>query len=257
VSGFGQKAVVFWAAFSDARFATAGTKRVGIAGDGQEHFLNEGGDCSGFVFGPACSVGELAHGIQAAFEGEALEVDVVGEGGLLHDATDEVVGDEMHAQFSFDHVGRQAAQHIHVEVDFYLAKMEFDAPAPEVEKGEVGGGNGGIQKRGHDRDALGAKTALGDGVAHDAHGEAFGQESKLCGRLGGGALSGAFPGHHHIEVIGFGQECSDGLADLFFRQAHERVYAAREQGGEGAERAKPPVGDKQIPLVQSAPEVLE
>ena len=62
---------------------------VGIAGDGQEHFLNEGGDWSGFVFGTACSVGELAHGIQAAFEGEALEVDVVGEGGLLHDATDD------------------------------------------------------------------------------------------------------------------------------------------------------------------------
>ena len=140
MAGFGQEAVIFRAAFSGARFTPAWAMRVGITGDGQQHFLNKCGDCSGLVFGPACRIGELAHGVQAAFERKAIEVDVVDEGGFLHDAADEVVGDEMHEQFAFD---------------------------------------------------------------------------------------------------------------------HERVHAAGEQGGEGAEGAKPPVGDKQIALIQSAPEVLE
>ena len=80
--GFGEKAVVFWAAFSDARFAAAGAMWVGIPCDGQEHFIDHRGDCSGFVFGPGGGIGELAHGIQAAFEREALEVNVMDEGGF-------------------------------------------------------------------------------------------------------------------------------------------------------------------------------
>jgi len=257
VSWPGQKAVILWAAFSDAGFAATRAKRDGITGDGQEHFLNKCRDCPGLIFGPTGGVGELAHGIQAAFEGEALEVNVVGEGGLLHHRTDEVVGDEMHAQFAFDHVRRQAAQHIHVEVDFYLAEMEFDAPAPEVEIGEVRGGNGGIKERGDDRDALSAESRMGDGVADNSHEEALREESELFFRLGGSALRGAFPSHDHIEVFRFGKQGSESLADLFFRQAHEGIHAQSEQGGEGSEGTKPPIGDQQIATFQSTPELLE
>ena len=201
VPGFGEKAVVFWAAFSDAWFAAAGTMWVGIPGDGQEHFINHRRDCSGFVFGPGGGIGELAHGIQAAFEGEPVEIDIVGEGGFLHDAADEVVGDEMHSQLAFDHVWREAPQHVHVEVDFDFAEVEFDAPSPEVEIGEVCGRDGGIEQSGHERHALGAKPLVGDGVAHDAHGDALGQKSEFLRCLCGGALRRAFPGHHHIEVF--------------------------------------------------------
>jgi len=221
MAGFCHKAVVFWTAFSDARFAPAWPKRVGITSDSQQHLINKCGDCSGLVFGPACGVGELAHGVQAAFEGEALEVDVVGECCFLHDAADEVVGDKMHAQFPFNHGWSQAPQHIHVEMDFYLAEMEFDIPPSEVESDEIRGGNGGIKDCGHERDASGAKSALGDGVANDAHGDTFRQQSKLFGRLRGSALRGAFPSYHHIEGVCCGEKRADGLADLCFRQAHE------------------------------------
>ena len=114
--GFGHEAVVFRAAFSDTRFAAAWAERVGITGDGVQHFIKERGDGPGFVFGPACGVGELAHGIQASFEGEALEVNVVGEGGFLHDPADEVVGDEMLLEFAFNHLRVEAAKHVHVEM---------------------------------------------------------------------------------------------------------------------------------------------
>ena len=83
----------------------------------------------------------MAHGIQAAFEGDPAEVDIVAECCLLHHGADEVVGDKMHAQFPFDHGRREAAQHVHVEVNFDFAEMEFDAPSPEVEIGEISGGD--------------------------------------------------------------------------------------------------------------------
>ena len=95
---------VFWAAFSGARFAAIGAMWIGVAGNGQEHFVNQRGDCSGFVFGSLCGIRELTQGIQAAFEGKAIEIGMVSEGGLLHDTADQVIGHKMHSQFAFDHV---------------------------------------------------------------------------------------------------------------------------------------------------------
>lgn len=45
-------------------------------------------------------MGELAQGIKATFEGNALQIHIVGEGGLLHHASDEVVGNKVHPQFT-------------------------------------------------------------------------------------------------------------------------------------------------------------
>ena len=171
--GSAHDSVVFWAAFFDAGFASTGAMRIEIPGDGQQHFINHCGNGSGFVFGPGRGVGELAHSIQAAFEGDPVEIDIVGEGGFLHDTADEVVGDEMHSQFASDHLRAQATQHVHVEVNFDLAEMEFDAPETEVKIGEIGGGNGGIEECGYERDPLSAKAWAGDGVADDAHGNAL------------------------------------------------------------------------------------
>ena len=79
----------------------------------------------------------MTQGIQAAFERDAAKINFVGEGGLLHDAADEVVGDEVHAQFAFDHVGGLTTQDVHVEMNFDLAEMKLDAPAAKVEVGKV------------------------------------------------------------------------------------------------------------------------
>jgi hypothetical protein len=48
VAGFGQEAVVFGAAFFDARLGSGGPKRDEIAGDGQQHIVNERGNGAGF-----------------------------------------------------------------------------------------------------------------------------------------------------------------------------------------------------------------
>ena len=71
--GFCHEAVVFWAAFSDARLAAAWSKRVKVTSDGQEHFIDKRGDCSRFILNPADGVAELAHGIQAAFNSTLLQ----------------------------------------------------------------------------------------------------------------------------------------------------------------------------------------
>ena len=93
MAGFRQQAIVFWVSLFDTRVAHVRAKRVGIARDGQQHFIYQCRHGFGLVFGTACCVGELAHGIQAAFEGQAFEVNVVDQCCFLHDTADEVVGD--------------------------------------------------------------------------------------------------------------------------------------------------------------------
>ena len=110
VARLGQNTIVFRAAFFGTRFAAAGAVSVEVAGDGQQHLVNQGGDRSGFIFDSAGGVGKLADGIQAAFKGDAIEIDIMSEGGLLHDAADEIIRDKMHPQFAFDQKGVSPTQ---------------------------------------------------------------------------------------------------------------------------------------------------
>jgi len=128
LAGFCHKTVVFGAAFSDAWFAPAGPKGIEVTGDGAKHFLDDGRDDSGFVFDPGCRIGKLTQGVQSAFAGDAAQINIVGEGSLLHEAAEEIVDNEVPAQFAFDHRRGEAAQDVHVEGDFDLAEMEFDGP---------------------------------------------------------------------------------------------------------------------------------
>lgn len=220
-----------------------------VAGDSQKHFLDNGGEGPGFVFGPGGGIGKLAQRVQSAFEGDAAQIDIVGEGGLLHEAANEVVGDEMHAQFALYHVGRLAAQDVHVEEDFNLPEVKFDAPTPKIKIGEIGGGNGGIEQGGYQGNALGAKAWVGNGVADDPHLETLGQKFKLLRGHGRRALGGALPGYEDIKIWSFGKLGADGYADLFFRQTHEGIDLASGQTGDGSVGAKPPVSESEIARV--------
>lgn len=133
-----QEAVIFRAAFSGARLGAVGTRWDKITSDSQEHVIDDGGDGARFMLHASRSVGKLAQGIQGAFERDTGQVNIVDKGSFLHKAANEVVGDEVHEQFAFDHVWGFAAQDVHVEVDFDLAEMEFDAPASEVEISQIG-----------------------------------------------------------------------------------------------------------------------
>ncbi len=195
--------------------------------------------------------------VQSAFERDALQIDIVCESGLLHEAADEVVSDKMHAEFAFDHVRGFAAQDVHVEVDFNLAKMEFDAPAAEVEIGEVCGGEGGIEQGGDESDALRTKALVGHGVADGAHGDAFGQEVKFIRSHAWWPLSRTFPSDGDIEVRVFGKLGTNGHADLLFRQPHEGIDSAGGQASDGSEGAKPAVGENQIAWTKGSPKLLK
>lgn len=131
VAWLSQKSVIFGAAFSHARLGSAGARGDKVAGDSQEHIIDDSGDGARFVLRACGGIGKLAEGIQNAFEGDPVQVNIMDQGGFLHEAANEVVGYEVHEQFTFDHVGRFAAQDVHVEVDFDFAKVEF---APQRRK---------------------------------------------------------------------------------------------------------------------------
>lgn len=256
-TGFCHESVIFWTTFSDAGLAAAGTIWDEIGGDDPKHFVNHCGDGSRFVFGSVKGICKLAQSVQTAFEGDASQIDVVGERGFLHDAPNEVVGYDVHGEFAFDHRRRFTTQYVHIKMDFNLAETKFDAPTSEVEFGEVGGRNVSVEQGGHQRHALGAKATFGDAIAHNAHGEAFGQKVELGGSHCAGTFCRAFPRDDHVKVCGFGELGADGFAHLIFRQTHEAVHFAGQQAGNGSEGAKPPVGDGQIARFQGIPDALK
>ena len=214
---FCHEAVVFGSAFSDTRFGAKRTMGDNVAGDDEEHLVDESGNRARFVVGPACRIRKMAQGIQAAFEGKANDVGIVCERGFLHDAADEVVSNEMHSQFAFDHMGRKTAEDIHFEMDLNFFEVKFDSPAAKVEIGEVSGGNIGIEQGGDDCHDLSAKTVVSDGVADHANGKAFGETGKLFWRHSSWALGRTFPCDPDIKIGRFGELGGDGFADLLFR----------------------------------------
>ena len=224
-AGFCHQAVVLWATFFDAGFTSSWAKRVEIPCDGQEHVIYHGGDCFWVLLHAAHCVGELAQGIKATFEGNALQIYIVSECGLLHHASDEVVGNKVHPQFAFDHVRGAASQDIHLEMGFDLAEVEFEAPAPPVKSGKILGGNGSICDGCNECHALGSKPLVSNAVADNADIEALGQRGELFLCHFWSALSGSFPIHKHIKMSCLWEVLTNRLTDLFFWQTHQRVHS--------------------------------
>ena len=167
-AGFCHQAVVFRTAFFDARFRSSWAKRGKILCDALQHFIYHGGDRFWFALQTTYCMCELAHGIQAAFEGNALQIHIVGERRLLHYASDEVIGNKVHPEFAFDHVGGAASQDIHLELGLDLTKVEFDAPAPSVKSRKIFGGDARIGQGCNKCHALSSKTLVDDTVADNA-----------------------------------------------------------------------------------------
>ena len=161
---FCHQPVVLWAAFFDAGFTSSLAKWSEIARDGQQHVIYHGGVCFWFLLHTAHCMGELAQGIKATFKGNALQIHIVGECGLLHHASDEVAGNKVHPQFAFDHVRGSASQDIHLEMGFDLAEVEFDAPALPLKSGKILGGDGCIGEGCNECHALGSKPLVGNAV---------------------------------------------------------------------------------------------
>ncbi len=71
-------------------------------------------------------VGPGLQGIEGTLEAETFQGHVVSGSRVQEQGTDEIVGDHVHPQFTFDHGGRETAQDVEREVGLDLPKMEFD-----------------------------------------------------------------------------------------------------------------------------------
>ena len=102
---FCEELVGFWPAFDDPRFDSARAERKNIFCDERQHgvvnvFCHAR---SGFWIGKEW--GGIDQEIQGAFEAELPEVELVFFGALPDQMADEIVGDEEHEDFFFDHGG--------------------------------------------------------------------------------------------------------------------------------------------------------
>ena len=112
-------------------------------------------------------------------------------GGLAHEGTDQVVGDEVHFQFLMDHGRAQAAKHVHMESGFDVIKIEFDLPAPGIKgRQQFDGPEQRVGQGSEEEDLLAASIAGGHPKAHQAHGEGRGQRVPLLSAQIGGLISG-------------------------------------------------------------------
>ena len=80
-------------------------------------------------------------------------------GSLLHQGTDEVVGDCVHGDLLANHGGSLAAEHVHAEGAFDVAEEQLRGPAAEIELGDLVGRAGNrIEEGGDHDDRLGSEA---------------------------------------------------------------------------------------------------
>ena len=155
--------IVFWATFASARFAAFGAQWDQIGGDGAKKSIEELGLLTRLAMGGIDGICVMMEAVQRAFEGNALQVDIVGDGGSLHQGANEIVSDPMHRQLFENHLGGEAAQDIHAQHGFDLSEVQFDVPAPEIESFQfLGRIELRIEQGGGENDFFRAKTRNGD-----------------------------------------------------------------------------------------------
>jgi hypothetical protein len=105
----------------------------------------------------------MVEAVQRAFEGKSFQIDIVGEGGSLHQGADEIVSNPMHGQLFEHHTGFEAAQDIHAKHGFNLSEVQFNVPASEVELSEfISRIKLGIEQGSRQNDFSGAKSRDSD-----------------------------------------------------------------------------------------------
>ncbi len=156
--GFGEELVGFGSALDDTWFRAIEATRQGVLSDSLKE---EGVDVFGF---PGVGLGlpknprPRLDEIQRSLEAEFGNVEAVGHGSLPHEPADEVVGDEEHGDFLFDHGRGKTTQDLHAHGGFEVAKTQFDSPTQTKQVCQGGGGIGlGIQQRGDQGDNRGAE----------------------------------------------------------------------------------------------------
>ena len=165
VPWFVEQLVVLGSSFSSPGFGSVGSGWNRRSGNGREHGRTKRvaltGSRNGQYGGP------FSKRLTRSFEADAIEFPLRCVRGLQHGGADEVVGDEVHCKFFFDHFGREASQDVHTEGDLDVSQVEFNVPSAAVEFGEGSCGKfPGVGKGGGDGDALTSESL-------DVHGERY------------------------------------------------------------------------------------
>jgi hypothetical protein len=81
---------------------------------------------------------DRSEAVDCSGEAQAVQVAAVFFGGLPHQISDEVVGQQMHVDFFSDDVGGLATKDIHPQRDLDLAEAKLDHPAVAVQRDDLG-----------------------------------------------------------------------------------------------------------------------
>src|SRR5271165_2852744 len=188
----------------------------------------------------------MVEAIQRAFEGNSLQVDIVGEGSPLHQGADEIVSDPMHGQFFEDHTGCEAAQYIQAKYSFDLSEVQFDVPAPEIEFFQLMGRiELRIEQRGRENDLLGAKPRDGDCKSYQSQGEGCRQLVIVFFAPVGQTLGWFAPQHQPIIFTEPATAAKVRLATALM-QPHEAVDAPPQQLGDIQKGTKCAIGQQDL-----------
>lgn len=133
----GHQGECLWPAFADTGFGAIGSVRKGVLGKDLEQMVEQACLLARLSVGGVDRVRPLAESVKGTLETESFERNVVEGSGLLHEASDEVVGDGVHVDLLADHGGRLAAQHVHAKGDLDVAEEKFDGPAPYNHRGHI------------------------------------------------------------------------------------------------------------------------
>ena len=240
MSWFGEELVVFRSSFFGSGFGSLGTLWDRIASHEGEHSVNELLLSAGRFRCGMDRLGELADGIEGAFEADSLKGDIMEVGALLHESTHHVVGDEVDEQFLLDEVRALTTQDVETKMGLYLVEVEFNVPALGIECAN-GVGRVGlcVSERGGEDDLLGSEARDLYLEADESNLEFIGQPVVLLFAPGVGTL-GLVP---HHEPIAFAQGLARAEVDLPAGiEAHDRVDALaleRSQGSVGTKAAVP------------------
>ena len=137
MAGLGQERVRLRTAFLATGFAAVGSFGYQIRRQGREHFGIEpvpAAVVSGGDFGDRLAV--VVEGIASPGEANPRQGHVAGERRLGHEATNEVVSDEMHLEFLLGHRRRAATEQIHIQDRLEVIPKEFNVPASAIQRGQ-------------------------------------------------------------------------------------------------------------------------
>lgn len=241
--------VVLWSSFFDAWLGAIGSERDLVTCDNLQQLIKEAVLFPWLgMIGIEC-VCPLAEGIDGALETEASEVDGVKCCGSLHETAHKVVCDNMQGDFFTNHLWCAASQDIHTESDLDIAEEQLNAPAAEVQRGEIFARVGdGVSQCGDDDNGLGPKAGAIDLDVKHSQSERLGKRPPLTLGKILGAIFRFGPGDETIflaQVFALPEVGRSGVMN-----AHNCINPLGEQFGNRAVGAESTVGKRNVTYVE-------